>query len=102
MDAMLVHLKTSIIGKRADIGSGLLQDERERAPSLRFAQTGERSAWFTGGWQSVPVYRRALLPEAAQLNGPAIIEQLDTTILIEPGDTVRNDRWDNLIVKVGA
>jgi N-methylhydantoinase A len=36
------------------------------------------------------------------LTGPAIVEQLDTTTVIEPGDRVRVDALGNLEIAVSA
>ena len=34
-------------------------------------------------------------------DGPAIVEQMDATTVVEPGDRVRSDTDGNLIVEVG-
>ncbi len=47
-----------------------------------------------------PVYRRDWLPADAAFAGPAVIEQLDCTTLIEPGCRVEQDALGNLIVTV--
>jgi N-methylhydantoinase A len=39
---------------------------------------------------------------AVDLQGPAIIEQMDTTVVIDPGARVTQDADGNLIVEVGA
>ncbi|MBX6370435.1 MAG: hypothetical protein IRZ04_20895, partial [Rhodospirillales bacterium] len=41
------------------------------------------------------------LPLGAEFDGPAIIEQLDATTVIEPGNKVRVDGLGNLVVMVG-
>jgi N-methylhydantoinase A len=46
------------------------------------------------------VYRREYLPVEANFNGPAIVEQLDSTTVVEPGNTVTVDKLGNLILKV--
>ena len=61
---------------------------------------GERRVWFAAGWRDTPVYDRAKLPLDAEFAGPAVIEQLDTTIVIEPEATVRVDDVGNLVVAV--
>jgi N-methylhydantoinase A len=58
--------------------------------------------WFDGGWQDTPIYRREHLPAGATLVGPAIVEQLDTTTVIEPGDRARVDALGNLEISVGG
>ena len=56
--------------------------------------------WFEEGWSDTPVYRREHLAVDAEFSGPAIVEQLDTTTVIEPGDRVRVDPMGNLVVVV--
>ncbi|VAW02484.1 N-methylhydantoinase A, partial [hydrothermal vent metagenome] len=42
------------------------------------------------------------LPPAFTLNGPAIVEQMDTTTLIEPGDKATSDTHGNIIITIGG
>ena len=57
--------------------------------------------WFADGWHQTPIYARERLPKDAVFQGPAILEQLDCTTVIEPGDTVRQDALGNLLIAVG-
>jgi N-methylhydantoinase A len=57
--------------------------------------------WFADGWHQTPIYARDRLPKDAVFQGPAILEQLDCTTVIEPGDTVRQDALGNLLIAVG-
>ena len=54
------------------------------------------------GWHDTPVYAREKLPLDARLAGPAILEQMDTTILIEPQDSAVSDDDGNILVTVGG
>mgnify|MGYP006186988897 CR=1 FL=1 len=58
-----------------------------------------RPVWFDG-WVETPVYWRDHLPLELRLKGPAIIEQMDTTIVVEPGCIVTSDADGNLFVQV--
>ncbi len=98
--ANLVNLTTSVVGVRPELDLSVLIDRMARKDTLADARTGTRRVWFEDGWQNTPVYRRDALPESATLTGPAIIEQMDTTVVIEPGDRVTQDRDGNLIVEV--
>jgi len=60
-----------------------------------------RKVWF-GGWAEVPVFWRDHLPPVLDLRGPAIIEQMDTTLVVEPGCRVTSDADGNLIVSVAG
>lgn len=64
------------------------------------SQIGTRHIKVAGYPQGVEakIYRRDLLVSGAQIIGPAIIEQVDTTILIEPGWNGVVDGKDNLII----
>ncbi len=97
---VLVNLHTAVIGVRPEISLGALA-ATERAPTLAAAQMGERRVWFTDGWHVTPVYARDRLPLDAVFKGPAILEQLDCTTVVEPGDKVRQDKLGNLLITVG-
>ena len=94
---MLVNLHTGVIGVRPEVDLGALAST-ERAPTLKAAQTGERRVWFIDGWHQTPVYARDKLPKDVVFEGPAILEQLDCTTVVEPGDTVRQDALGNLLI----
>ncbi|TAJ36244.1 MAG: hydantoinase/oxoprolinase family protein [Reyranella sp.] len=97
---VLVNLHTAVIGVRPEISLAALA-ATERAPTLKAAQVGERRVWFTDGWRQTPVYAREKLPRDAVFEGPAILEQLDCTTVVEPGDRVRQDKLGNLLITVG-
>ena len=63
-------------------------------------QAGTRQVLFDlkRGSESVPIFRRAELPAGWSLNGPAIIDQYDSTTVIPAGFGVTVDRLGNLIV----
>lgn len=68
--------------------------------SLEAALAGSRRVYFDAkhGWVDTPIYRRGDLPPETEFSGPAIINEMSATSLILPGQTVRADRWGNLIV----
>ncbi len=49
-----------------------------------------------------PIYDRAALGPGHRLEGPAVIEQLDATTLLQPGDRLLVDGAGNLVVEVEA
>ena len=95
--ANLVNLSVSVFGRRPEPDLGQLVPLSGRAETLSCRDT--RQVWFNG-WVETPVYWRDHMPLAAVLTGPAIIEQMDTTVLIDPGCTVQTDNDGNLIIKV--
>ncbi|HSD43886.1 MAG TPA: hydantoinase/oxoprolinase family protein [Burkholderiales bacterium] len=96
---VLVNLHTAAIGRRRPVSLEAVAHGEPRA-GLRDAEVERRRVWFDVGWLETPVYRREWLPEEATFEGPAVIEQLDCTTLIEPGCRVARDRLGNLVVTV--
>ena len=102
--ARLVNVLTSVIGVRPEPDLSRLIHPNGRAGCLEEARTGTRPVYFEGsgtGWRSTPVYRRELLPLDFRLTGPAVIEQMDATTLIEPADTARGDGDGNILASIG-
>ena len=97
---VLVNLHTAVIGRRPPIPVGSLA-EGERAASVAEARVGTRRVWFPGGARDTPVYERDRLPIEGAFTGPAILEQLDATTVIEPGDRARVDALGNVLISIG-
>jgi N-methylhydantoinase A len=66
--------------------------------TLADAQREMRRARFDGDELDCPVYQRERLDVGLELAGPAILDQLDCTTVICPGQIARVDEWKNLIV----
>ena len=95
--ANLVNLNVSVTGRRPELDLSRLIDPNGRSETV--FEDDSRMVWF-GDWVKTPVYWRDRLPLTLSLTGPAIIEQMDTTTIIEPGCRVTSDADGNLIVKV--
>ncbi|MCB1814998.1 MAG: hydantoinase/oxoprolinase family protein, partial [Candidatus Competibacteraceae bacterium] len=98
---VLVNLHTAVLGRRKSVDPRELLPADERVDSLAQAQLGTRPVWFQGGWHETPLYRREHLPLASQLQGPAIVEQLDTTIVVPPDCQMSIDELGNLLLRMG-
>jgi N-methylhydantoinase A len=70
------------------------------APAL----TGEREAWFRveGELREVATkfYDRARLVAGNRIDGPAVINQYDTTTVLPPGLTAEIDRFGNIVIQI--
>jgi N-methylhydantoinase A len=94
--ANLVNLNTSVTGARPEVDLSRLIDPAGRAATLAEALREIRPVWFDGSWHDTPVYLREKLPLDAEILGPAILEQMDATTVLEPGDRACSDRgWEH-------
>lgn len=67
----------------------------------RHASERHRQVFVRGtGWVDAVVRDRALLKAGEVYKGPMVVEQLDTTVWIPPGDKARVDEHGNIIVEV--
>jgi len=60
---------------------------------------GHQKVYHDGVWLEVPRYARLNLPVGAQVQGPGIFEQADTTLWLEPGFVARVDALGNLLIE---
>src|SRR5690606_7915703 len=73
----------------------------DRKTTLADALKTRRSVWFKdAGFVPTDIYQRDLLPQGATFDGPAIIEQADTTIVMPPRTHCRVDDYGNLVINV--
>jgi N-methylhydantoinase A len=96
MHPVLVNLHTAVIGRRRVAAAAL--GARTSGATLDDALIERRPVWFDGHWTETPVYRRDRLPMGARLVGPAILEQLDATTVVEPGNRLEADGSGNLVI----
>ena len=62
---------------------------------------GHRPVWFASDEPiETPVYDRESFAAGMSFDGPAIVEQLDTTTVVFPGDRVTVDRSMNMVIDV--
>jgi N-methylhydantoinase A len=97
--ADIVSLRVSAIGRLAKpafptILAGVVAPPAE-------AERGTRSVIFEGhGSLPAKVFDRALLRAGNVIVGPAIIEELASTTVVEPGDTVTVNRYGHLMMRL--
>ena len=92
----VMNLRTAVVGKRPKFDLATL------APvggSVEKSKTGYRQVHFGEAWHKTAIYNRLSLPVGAEINGPAILVQPDTTVLIDPGLIGRVDAFGNTIIE---
>ena len=92
---MLVSLKTAIHGQRPKPDAAETPNFEARQATPR----AHRKVHF-GRWMATPIYDRRDLAPGMHFEGPAIVEQADTTSVIEPGMTARVDAHHNILVEL--
>jgi N-methylhydantoinase A len=95
--ARIVSIRSAAVGRRPRLDLELLGPGPEA--SLDAARQGSRPVWFGGGWRETTIWSRLALPVGAELAGPAILEQPDATIVVDPGLRARVDRFGNLVME---
>lgn len=93
----VMNLRSAVIGRRPKFDlSALAPDE---GGSVEASLKSRRLVHFANDWHDTAIYDRLSLPVGAVVNGPAILEQLDTTILIEPDLRGTVDNFGNVIIE---
>ncbi|MET7242761.1 hydantoinase/oxoprolinase family protein [Methylobacterium sp. EM32] len=96
--AVVVNLVTSVIGRRKPFPLAALIDEAGRT-DLAGARLGTRPIYAGGAWHEAAIYSREKLPLGAEIVGPAVIQQIDATTMVEPGAVARVDAIGNLRIR---
>jgi N-methylhydantoinase A len=99
MTAILSNLRTASFGRRSRVDFSIFAPRP--GGSMDDARRGSRQVYFAGKWLDTALYSRDALPVGATLQGPAIVAQLDTTILIDPGAGAVVDPLGNIVITVG-
>jgi N-methylhydantoinase A len=63
------------------------------------ARRGSRKIHAGGVWHDAALYDRLRLPPGARIAGPAVLDQPDTTIFVDPGLVATVDRLGNVILE---
>ncbi len=72
---------------------------RRRRRRWRRPRAARRPVWFGGAWHEAAICARLDLPVGSVVTGPAILEQPDATVVVDPGLAARTDRFGNLIIE---
>ena len=91
----VLNLRVAVVGRRPTFDLSVISP----AANTRSTMTGERDVWVDGGWHSASIYDRLSLPVGERIHGPAVLEQSDATIFIDPGLEGVVDGYGNLLVQ---
>lgn len=93
----IVNYRVTALGKVSTIK---LREHEIEGLSAEQAIINVRAVFFeeSRGYTMTNIYHRDALKAGNMLSGPAIIEQMDTTIVIPPGHTARVDSYLNILI----
>ncbi|TQV76172.1 hydantoinase/oxoprolinase family protein [Denitrobaculum tricleocarpae] len=92
----IMNLRVTVVGKRPKFDLSILAPKTDG--KSRAKPTGTREVWADGTWHEAATYERLVLPEGTRVPGPAILEQPDTTIFIDPDLEGLVDGFGNLVI----
>jgi N-methylhydantoinase A len=90
-----VSLRLATVGR---IAKPPLQRAAERAAAR---PKERREVYFAeaGGYVDCPIYDRYSLGRGATLDGPAVVEEFDSTCVVHPGYAAQVDEFGNLLLR---
>ena len=90
----MLNLRYSRIGQRPKFDLHLLAPKGEGVTT----PIGTQAVYINGQWVDARRFDRMTLPVGHRVVGPAILEQIDTTVWLEPGYQAVVDAFGNLIL----
>jgi N-methylhydantoinase A len=92
----IVNLRLVAIGKLPQMK--LIKETKIKQSVLEAADY--RNVYYQDRFLRTPIYNRKMLNSGTVLNGPAIIEQLDSTTVIFPDQQATVDDFGNILIKL--
>ncbi len=84
----------------APIGSTVVEALESGNGNGRAAEPARRDVFFEGAWHDTPVHRGGQLPKGAVVQGPAIIEEPTSTLVVPLASRVTVSDLDNYLLEV--
>ena len=93
----VLNLRVAVVGRRPEFNLSVIAPAAGATATA--TTTGDRQVWVDGEWQRAGIYQRLTLPVGERIQGPAVLEQPDATIFIDPGLEGEVDCYGNLVVQ---
>ena len=91
----MVTYRATGIGRVPEV---LMPRFKPTGAKLQDAYRETRKARFEGETLDTKIYQRERLDVGHEIHGPAIIEQLDATLVLPPGQVARVDDGKNIVI----
>lgn len=94
----IMSLRVTAVGA---VDKAVMAETSMFGSDLQSAFKSTRRAYFPekGGFIEVPVYDRNKLAEGNELEGPAIVEERITTVIVHPGWKLKIDAYGNIVME---
>ena len=92
----VMNYRIAVIGRRPQLDMALFAPQGGK-PAAE-CRTGTRRVYAEGAWHEAGIYERLSLAVGARVAGPALLEQADTTIFVDPGLVAEVDGFGNLVI----
>jgi N-methylhydantoinase A len=96
----VMNYRIAVVGRRPKLDMAVFAPADGKMPEecLR----GTRRVYADGAFHEAKIYDRLAIAVGSEIVGPAILEQADTTIFVDPGLIARVDAFGNLVMKAAA
>jgi len=96
----IINLRSTVTGIRPKFDLLALAPEAKHDSAV--VTQSKRQVHFKKAWFETAVYDRLSLPVDTVIDGPAILEQPDSTVVIEPGFNGFVDKFGNIVIRRGS
>jgi len=100
LEAPLEIANLRVIG-RGVVDGVELEAREEVGADPSDARTGYHEVYFEEGYHETPVYDRESLAPGNHVEGPAVVVEDDSTVVVQPGHTARVDRYEAIEITRG-
>ncbi|AXS40472.1 hydantoinase/oxoprolinase family protein [Breoghania sp. L-A4] len=92
----VMNYRIAVIGRRPGLDMAVFAPVGGKPADA--CRTGTRRVFSDGAWHDAGIFERLQLEVGATISGPALLEQADTTIFVDPGLGARVDAYGNLVI----
>lgn len=93
----VMNYRVTVIGRRPAFDMAVFAPKDGKPADA--CRIGTRTVWAEGAFHQAGLYDRLLLAVGERITGPAILEQPDTTIFVDPGLYAVVDSFGNLVIR---
>lgn len=96
----IVHLRVKTTGIMDKPEIGQIEEGTKDEPDR--ALKGKRQVFKDGGFTAYKIFNREKLLAGNILSGPVIVEETTSTVVIHPNQSLKVDRYGDLVIKIGG